>query len=135
MIATSRPGPSLLLRRLCLVLAAAVAFQLFYLGATPFAVGLIQPPWDKIAHFLVYSALALLIWIGTAGRTPLAVIAAVAIIGGLDELHQASLPGRAADAADFLVDVGAITCASVVMLLLDARSQPNQGEWKRPVKR
>lgn len=116
-------GSTRLLRRLCLVLAAAVVFQLFYLGAQPFAAGLIPPPWDKFAHFLVFSALTALLWFGTAGRMPLVVIAAVVAIGALDELRQAGLPGRSADAADFLVDAAAIGCACIVMLLLDARSR------------
>lgn len=46
-------GPSILLRSFCLAAAAAVTFQLFYLGSQPFAAGLFQPPWDAVAHFIV----------------------------------------------------------------------------------
>jgi VanZ family protein len=129
---TSGSGPTLLLRGLCLAAAAAVTFQLFYLGAQPFAARLIQPPWDAVAHFLVYSALTALLWIATAGRVPMAVIAAVVIVGGLDELHQASLPGRVADSADFLVDVSAGAGTGAFMLLLDALRRAGQGGRTRP---
>jgi VanZ family protein len=114
--------PSPLLRGCCLVAAIAVIFQLFYLGAQPEAAGLLQPPWDKIAHFFVYSTLTALLWKAAAGRMPVAVLAAVILVGGLDELHQAGLPGRIADFADFLVDAIAAVFTSAFMLLLDARA-------------
>ena len=117
------PTLSTLLRRLCLVLAAAIAFQLFYLGAQPIAVGLFPAPWDKLAHFVVFSLITVLLLIGTAGRMPVIVIATVVAIGALDEWHQAWLPGRTADVGDFLVDV----CAAVgacAMLLYVVRPKP-----------
>lgn len=126
-------GPALLaLRGFCCVLAAVLVFQLFDLGAQPFAAGLFAPPWDAIAHFLFYSALTVLLWTATAGRMPLAVIAAVVVVGGLDELHQASVPGRVADAADFLVDVSAATFTCAAMLLLGALAGPGRRAWARP---
>lgn len=103
-------------RRLCLALAAAIIFQLFYLGAQPSAAGLIPPPWDKLAHLAVYSLLTVLLWVGTAGRVPLAVVFAVAGIGALDEFRQAAVPGRVADAGDFLVDLGAAGSAGALLL-------------------
>ncbi len=110
--------PGGVLRCLCLALAAAIIFQLFYLGAQPMAAGLVRVPWDKLAHLGVYAAITVLMWIGTAGRMPLAVIATVIAVGVFDELHQASLPGRSADMADFAVDVCAAAGAGAVMLLL-----------------
>jgi hypothetical protein len=101
-----------LLRGLCLALVAAIIFALFYLGAQPVAVGLIPEPWDKLAHFAVFSTVTALLWIATAGRMPLLMIVAVVAVGALDELHQAGLPGRSADAADFLVDFCAAAATS-----------------------
>ena len=116
------PGPvRAVLRSLCFVLAAAVTFHLFYLGAQPFAAGLTPPPWDKLAHVLVYSALTALLWAGMGGRMPLVVVATVTSIGALDELHQASLPGRSADASDLLTDAGAAVGTAAVLLMLRAR--------------
>jgi VanZ family protein len=110
-----------LLRGLCLTLVAAIVFALFYLGAQPVAVGLFAAPWDKLAHFAVFSAVTALLWIATAGRMPLAVIAAVVAVGALDELHQAGLPGRFADAADFLVDICAAAATSGAISLYAIR--------------
>jgi hypothetical protein len=112
-----------LLRCLCLALAAAMTFQLFYTGSDPAAAALIPaPPWDKLAHFVVFSAITALLWYGTAGRVPLAVITAIVGVGALDELHQGGIPGRVADAADFVVDVCAAVGTGAVMLLRDVRA-------------
>ena len=125
------PGGGPILRSFCYALAAFLVFQLFYLGAQPSAAGLFEPPWDAIAHFLFYSALTALLWTATAGRMPLAVLAAVVAVGGLDELHQASVPGRVADTADFLVDVSAATFTCAAMLLLGALAGPGKRAWAR----
>ena len=103
-----------------LFLAAAVVFQLFYVGAQPVAAGLIPSPWDKLAHFAVYSLITLLLWIATAGRMPLTVIVTVVMIGAFDELHQAHLAGRFGDTLDFLVDACAAT-GTVAAIRLHAR--------------
>lgn len=109
------------LRGLSIVLAAAITFLLFYAGAQPFAAGLIPAWWDKLAHLAVFAALTVLLWIGTAGRMPLAVIATVIAIGAFDELHQASLPGRHADVADFITDAFAATGTGALILWFYAR--------------
>jgi VanZ family protein len=101
----------------CLLIAATVVFQLFHLGAQPFAAGLIPEPWDKLAHFAVYSLITVLLWIGTAGRMTLAVLATVVAIGALDELRQAGIHGRSADTFDFLADVCAGIATTEAMLL------------------
>ena len=103
------PGErSALARWLCLALAAAITIQLFYLGGKPVAAGLVPVPWDKLAHLAVYSAITALLWVATAGRAPLAVIALVVAIGVLDELRQAALPGRSADLLDLAADACAV---------------------------
>jgi VanZ family protein len=99
-------------RWLCLAVAAFIVFELFYAGARPLAAGLIVEPWDKLAHFTVYAGIAALLWAGAPARTAFAIAAVVIAIGALDELHQAGLPGRSADALDFLAD----TCAVAITL-------------------
>jgi VanZ family protein len=123
---TINRSPSLLVRSLCLALAAVLIFQLFYVGAKPEAAGLIPPPWDKLAHLGVYSTITALLWIGTAGRMPLAVLMAVVAIGALDELHQAVLPGRSADAWDFFMDFVAGAGTTFVLLLLYGTGRPRR---------
>jgi len=119
-------SPSPLVCSLCLAAAALLIFQLFYLGAKPEAAGLVHPPWDKLAHFAVYSTLTALLWIGTEGRMPLAVVAAVAAVGALDELHQSSLPGRIGDAWDFLADICAGVGTAFALLLLYGAGRPRR---------
>jgi hypothetical protein len=68
-------------RRACLLVAATVVFQLFDLGAQPVAAGIIPEPWNKLAHFVGYSLITILLWIGTVGRMTFAVIATVVAIG------------------------------------------------------
>ena len=87
--------------------AGLMLVQIFSLSALPFEV---PEPWDKMWHFLAYSALTLLLWIGSDGRRPVLVVAAVMVLGGLDELRQAFLPLRTADSMDFLADI----CAAIV---------------------
>jgi VanZ family protein len=108
-------------RAVCLTLAALIVLNLFYLGGKPVAVGLFPAPWDKLAHVALYGALTLLLWLGAGGRMMFTVIAAVIVIGGLDELNQAGLPGREADGADFAADVLAGLGAGALMLLYAKR--------------
>jgi VanZ like protein len=116
-----------LVRAVCLALAALIVFNLFFLAAQPFAAGLFPAPWDKVAHLAVYGGLTALLWLGTGGRMTFTVIAAVVAIGGLDELHQAGIPGRTSDIGDFAVDAVAGFAAGALMLLYarrKSRSEP-----------
>ncbi len=110
-----------LTRAACLVLAALVVFNLFFLAAKPYAAGLFPAPWDKLAHFAVYGGLTTLLWLGTGGRMTFTVIAAVVAVGALDELHQAGIPGRSSDVGDFAVDVLAGLAVGALMLLYARR--------------
>lgn len=107
--------PSSCVRQGCLLIAAVSTLMLFYLGAQPFAVGIFTEPWDKLAHLVAFSAITGLLWVGTAGSIPLALIAIVSGIGVLDEWHQAGLPGRSMDIADLLTDIGAATLTIIVL--------------------
>src|SRR6266581_322588 len=89
-----------LARRLCLLLAAALVSQLFYLGAQPIAVGLFRAPWDKLAHFTLFGTLTVLFWIGSAKRARILMVFAAIALGACDEWHQVYLPGREADVFD-----------------------------------
>jgi VanZ family protein len=108
-------------RALCLLAAAFLVFNLFYVGTKPVAVGLFVPPWDKVAHFLFFSAIAALLWLGVNGRLPAIITLLVIAIGGLDELHQATLPGREADVFDFATDTAAALCTIYLFNWLNHR--------------
>lgn len=89
---------------------------LFWGGSQPFAVGLFPAPYDKLAHSVYLAAFAVLLWFGTGGRWPVLLVLAASVIGGLDELHQSTLPGRVADVYDFLTDTVA---AGLVITLFE----------------
>ena len=103
-------------RLVYLLCAVTLVVVLFWGGSQPFAVGLFPVPYDKLAHSVYFAALAVLLWFGTGGRWPVLLFLAVSAIGGLDELHQSTLPGRVADFYDYLIDTVA---AGIVITLLE----------------
>jgi VanZ family protein len=98
--------------------ALAVVAQIFTLNALPFE---LVEPWDKVWHFLAYAALTLLLWIATDGRRPALVVGVVMLLGAGDELRQALLPQRTADALDFAADALAAVLTGATLLLLRGR--------------
>ena len=114
--------PSSAMRALCFLGAFIVIALLFQQASNPDAVNLIPPPWDKLAHFAVYSTITALLWFGTGGRMPIALLAIVALTGAFDELHQGAIPGRVADGWDFIADFTAsVTTALVLPVLFGTR--------------
>ena len=95
--------------------AATLAVALFWGGGQPFAVGLFPVPYDKLAHSVYFATLAVLLWFGMGGRWPVLVFLVVSAIGGLDELHQSTLPGRVADFYDYLIDTVAAGLAITLL--------------------
>jgi VanZ family protein len=63
--------------------------------------------WDKVAHFACFSVITALLWRGTCGRAPLAVLGAVVAFAALDEVHQIFMPARSAEFLDFVADATA----------------------------
>ena len=118
--AVARPARYLTREMLCVAAAGLIIVALFRGGGQPVAAALIVEPWDKLAHFSVYGVITALLWMGAGGRAPCVIIALVIAIGALDELHQINVPGRTADAVDFLVDAAGAFVAGAVMLWLAA---------------
>lgn len=96
------------LRGASLLLVGLIVVLLFHLGAQPVAVNLVPAPWDKLAHFATFGVLGGLLWLGAGGAHPLLMVILASAIGGLDEWHQAFLPGRSADLTDLLADCGGV---------------------------
>jgi VanZ family protein len=97
--------------------AVLLVAGLFIGGAQPVAVGLVAEPWDKVLHAGVFGVLAVLLAVALRGAHLLhgrqAIGAAQALlwaallaltVGGADEIHQLSLPGRMAGWDDWLAD-------------------------------
>ncbi|MGH7477104.1 MAG: VanZ family protein [Longimicrobiales bacterium] len=105
------------------------AALLLLLGSIP-DVGLPRSdlPLDKAAHFLAYGVLGALACWGWHGlrRPPLGVVLLGAIgIALADELHQRSVPGRAAEPADVIADAAGIAAgAGLIVLVLRSRTAP-----------
>jgi VanZ family protein len=100
----------------CLVAAAALALAVLTAGPHH-----IDAPWDKVLHFVVYAAIAALLWLGTEARAPLAVTAVVIAFGAMDEIRQLFVAGRSADLADFFADAAAAASVAVFFLGLGKR--------------
>ncbi len=83
------------------------------------------PHFDKVAHFLVYGALALLIFRGFSGtfgsnKFLLAAIITVVVTVGYgmsDEFHQSYVPTRNSDINDIAADgIGAMTAVTLLYI-------------------
>lgn len=103
-------------RVLSTLLCAFVVFNLFYLGSKPVAVGLFQPPMDKVAHFATFSLITTLLWVGALRGRPWMLGMIASLIAAADEMHQLILPGRSAGFDDLAADLMAV---AFTILLLD----------------
>ena len=102
--------------------AIVLVVNLFVIGAQPVAVGLIPPPWDKLAHVLLFAALGALLMIASAGRWGALAVAVLIAIGLADELLEAGLPGRVVSVVDLSADVvGAVAGVAAMALVLARR--------------
>src|SRR4051812_44364849 len=103
-------------RLTCLVLAAAIVARVLFLGhpVVPAAWG---PQYAQWGHAGLYALIGALFVVGTAGRVPLMVAAAVTVVGGLEELHRLFVLGGHADLVRFLGAAGAAVGAAALMSL------------------
>src|SRR6266850_2800295 len=102
-------------RLCCLVLAAAIVARLLFMGpVVPVAWG---PDFAQWAHAGLYALVSALFLVGTAGRLPLIVAAAVMLVGGLEELQRMFAPGGHADLVRFLAAAGAALGAAALLSL------------------
>lgn len=92
------------LQRLALFFVAILLTLYFWGNAQPEAVGLVPPPWDKLAHVIWYAVLAGLLLLGLGRRAWPWVLAGTLLLAGWDEWHQLALPGRSAGIDDWLAD-------------------------------
>ena len=116
------------MKRLILLWGPVILFAMFIFiississpeGNNPF------PNFDKVAHFLVYGAFALLIFRGftrTTGSNNFLLIAILTVIvtvayGLSDEFHQSFVPTRDSDVKDIAADgIGAMAAMTIVYI-------------------
>jgi VanZ family protein len=63
------------------------------------------PVLDKVAHAGYYGLLTTALDIGIAQRSVVPALLVAVAVGGADEFHQRTVPGRVADVLDWLADV------------------------------
>lgn len=100
------------------LLALAIPTALLVGGAQPAAVGLVQAPWDKLAHMAVYAVLSCAIGFASRRQGVAAMLigfAGALLVGALDELSQTRLPGRSAEIDDFVADAVGAALGTVVL--------------------
>lgn len=117
----------MLLNRLSLLLALAWMAVLFYLSHQPtLDTPMLFPGQDKLFHALVYGVLGFLL---LGSRTPApdgftelqirSSILIASLYGISDEFHQYFIPGRSADAWDWVADtLGAVIAVSLLAWLI-----------------
>jgi uncharacterized protein YfiM (DUF2279 family) len=109
--------------RILAALTVAMSAAVLYVGgAQPVAVGLFPAPWDKLAHLLTFAVVGMAA--GLAGgmrgwRMALCCLAGALLVGGMDEVHQAFLPGRSASWADLAADAAGGLLGAAVLAAAD----------------
>ncbi len=124
------------------ILPLAVAAAIVWLSHQPqLPMGIcLPPPWDKLAHFTAFAALAASLEI-TLRRTRhdlplyrrhLLVFALVIFFGATDEWHQRFVPGRDCDFFDWVADAlgGAFGLALTSLPFLGGRDLAVFGWWR-----
>ena len=99
-------------RFVCLAAGGGIMLALLFVGSHPVPQG-----WDKVAHFVCFALITALVWRGTAGRAPLAVLASVIAFSLLDELHQLLTPQRKAELLDLVADASAALAVAAALLI------------------
>lgn len=76
-------------------------------------------PWDKISHLIAYLEIAVLGLLGFRGRRSWRVVTVgVVALGGVLELAQSVVPGRASDLLDILVNAAGVLLGYGIARLL-----------------
>lgn len=134
MPASARPGKPTAPRHPQTALGWAGALAVALIGVTWLALTP-QPPsgldtgWDKGNHVLAFAVLAWLAWRAVAAWTPARAPAIAALVGllahgGLIELLQRQVPGRAAEWSDLAADAIGLAVGALV-----ARFGPGRPRW------
>jgi len=99
-------------RFICLAAGGGIMAVLLFVTSHPVPQG-----WDKAVHFAVFATITALLWRGTCGRAPIAVLLSVIAFGAFDEVHQLFVPTRSAELLDFITDAAAATAVCVVLFM------------------
>jgi len=98
------------------VVVVFLLLALFVGGAQPQAVGLFEPPMDKVVHSFYYAFITQCLGRLIGLRLSLSIFLALSI-SIADEVHQLYLPGRSADILDLIADGFGITLSALIIRL------------------
>ncbi len=132
-----RPKPSRKKRRNKAVLfgiaSAVYACIIFYLSSISNAPEMVQPlflGFDKLAHFVEFGLFGGLLFLTFAYAdwrpwdAPIAIALGVAY-GIVDELHQATVPGRMSDPLDMSINAIGVLVVVFILAFLDHKMYPS----------
>ena len=94
--------------RLARLAFVALLFGIFVLGSHPAAGHLFLPPWDKLAHVVLFAVIAAAIATAWPRLHWAGVLAFGVLIGFADEIHQIFVPGRHPGWDDGLADLAGL---------------------------
>ena len=88
---------------------------------------------DKVVHFCVYGLLATLVCrLGRGWRGAAVALVVASLYGASDEWHQSTVPGRAAELADWVADtLGAATAVVLYTGWAAYRNLLERPLWRR----
>ncbi|SRR5581483_1032951 len=113
----------------CLAGAVFMAAALFVGAKKVGELHLFPEPYDKLAHFVYYGIMCLLLVTALGRRWRWLAVAIVAAVGAADEIHQIYVPGRDASVFDWTADLlGAVFSVAVVHRYFGI-TFPNESEW------
>ena len=98
-------------RAACFATGFLFVDSLFYPDNQLGAADLFPTLWDKLVHFIAYGGLTGLLGFAAYLDKRVLIGCVVLAIGALDEIMQSVVPGRFADAGDFLADALGVMCA------------------------
>jgi VanZ family protein len=94
-----------LMRNLAMLALLAVLAGIFIGGTMPGAGNLFSDPWDKVAHFIAFAGITLLVGISLPNRSLTLVFLLAFSLGVADEVHQLFIEGRQAGLGDLTADI------------------------------
>ncbi len=122
-----------LLRRRAVVWPLAIAALIFVASSRSRVAGVDISMSDKVVHFCVYGLLATLVCrLGRGWRGAAVALVVASLYGASDEWHQSTVPGRAAELADWVADtLGAATAVVLYTGWAAYRNLLERPLWRR----
>ncbi len=122
-----------LLRRRAVVWPLAIAALIFVASSRSRVASVDISMSDKVVHFCVYGLLATLVCrLGRGWRGAAVALVVASLYGASDEWHQSTVPGRAAELADWVADtLGAATAVALYTSWAAYRNLLERPLWRR----